>query len=309
MGETPSVDALDGLTGLVELLCSVGGMAVTSEQGAQAIFDSGFDRVDVSVKRRPLFQVYSVVNDAGILARNLQRSPDLVAKDIPLSLLWDKSSAAAAYAEACQGAEADFLIFAHQDVYLPDGWFRAFEDAVENLSRLHPEWAVAGLYGVTDDGKAVGHVWDSGQGGVWGQPFGAPVAVASIDELLLIIRRGAGVTFDPALPGFHLYGTDIVLTARNRRRTAYVLDVPAIHNSKRVRHLGQDYLAAYRYMVCKWRQQLPWPTVIVPLARRPWRLAIHRLRLRLKSALCTRRLGDRLKDPASKARELGFEPL
>lgn len=65
-----------------------------------------------------------------------------------------------------------------------------------------------------------------------------PVAIASLDELLLIIRRGANVGFDPELLRFHLYGTDVVLTAYSQGKSAYVMDIPAIHNSNAGRRIG-----------------------------------------------------------------------
>ena len=39
-----------------------------------------------------------------------------------------------------------------------------------------------------------------------------PPQVATLDELLLIVRRDSGLRFDPEL-GFHLYGADICLQA------------------------------------------------------------------------------------------------
>ncbi len=40
-----------------------------------------------------------------------------------------------------------------------------------------------------------------------------PARVATLDELLLIVKRDSGLRFDPAL-GFHLYGADICIQAR-----------------------------------------------------------------------------------------------
>ena len=39
-----------------------------------------------------------------------------------------------------------------------------------------------------------------------------PAQVATLDELLLIVKRDSGLRFDPEL-GFHLYGADICLQA------------------------------------------------------------------------------------------------
>jgi hypothetical protein len=259
------------------------------------------------MKTRHTFQIYTVVNDAATLARNLRSSPDIDTYDIPLSVLYNTASASAAYAMVMRDAYAEFLIFVHQDVYLPRGWFDKLEREIDWLSETDPEWAVAGLSGVRADGSRCAHVWDSSLGCICFGPFGNPVAVASLDELLLIVRRGANLSFDPELPGFHLYGTDIVLTAYSQGKSAYVVDVPAIHNSKRGRRLGPDYVKAYEFMVNKWRRQLPWPTVIHPLMNNRLRLALRRLRVRYKAIFRASTMFDPVPDPGAKARELGFE--
>ena len=259
------------------------------------------------MKTHHTFQIYSVVNDAATLARNLSSSPDIGIYDIPLSVLWNEASASAAYATAMRDAYAEFLIFAHQDVYLPRGWFDKVEREIGRLSEADPEWAVAGLAGVRADGSWCGHLWDSGLGRVDGRPFSNAVAVASLDELLLIVRRGANVSFDPKLPRFHLYGTDIVLTAYSQGKAAYVLDVPAIHNCKAGARIGQDYVEAYEFMVNKWRRKLPWPTLIHPLMDNRLRLAFRRLRVRYKAIFRASTMFGPVPDPAAKARALGFE--
>ena len=57
-----------------------------------------------------------------------------------------------------------------------------------------------------------------------------------------VIRRSCAHPFRLAhLPNFHLYGTDIVLTARSLGRTAYAAHMPVIHNS-RPKFLGRGYM-------------------------------------------------------------------
>jgi hypothetical protein len=259
------------------------------------------------MKTRHTFQIYSVVDDAATLACNLRSSPDIGTYDIPLSVLWNEASASAAYATMMRDASAEFLIFAHQDVYLPRGWFDKLEREIDRLSETDPEWAVAGLAAVRADGSWCGHLWDSGLDRLFGGPFSKPVAVASLDEFLLIVRRGANVSFDPELPRFHLYGTDIVLTAYSQGKSAYVVDVPAIHNCYPGRRLGPDYVEAYEFMVNKWHRQLPWPTLIHPLTNNRLRLALRRLRVRYKAIFRASTMFGPVPDPAAKARELGFE--
>jgi hypothetical protein len=255
------------------------------------------------------FHLYCVANDAGVLARDLQNSPEIAGRSVPLSVLWNAASASSAYARAVDGADADYLVFAHQDIYFPRGWFDRLTGVLDRLSRNDDKWAVAGLFGVTHGGRLVGHVWDSGLGRVCGAPFAEPVRAASLDEIVLIVRRAANVRFDPELPCFHLYGADIVLTAEASGETAYVIDLPAIHNAKPVRRLGPDYIAAYRFMVRKWRHRLPWPTVILPLTESPTLLAVRRLSIWYRAVFRASTLSNQLPDPASKARELGFETL
>jgi len=255
----------------------------------------------------PRFHVYSVANDANVLARDLQSSPDIAGGAVPLSVLWNEVSASAAYARALANATADFLIFVHQDIYLPRHWFDRLGRFVEQLNSIDEQWAVAGSLGVTHSGQFVGHMWDSGLGCVCGAPFIEPTRAASFDEIVLIVRRSANIGFDPALPGFHFYGTDIVLNAEARGKTAYVLHLPLVHNTKPLCRLGSDYAESYRFMVRKWHDRLPWPTVIVPLTKKRRTLAIRRLRVRYKGLFRASLLGAPLPDPAAKAHALGYD--
>ena len=133
-----------------------------------------------------------------------------------------------------------------------------------------------------------------------------PQEVVSLDEIVLIVRRASGVNFDPALPSFHLYGTDIVLEARKLGMKSYVVDLPVIHNAKPVVRLDRSYISAYNFMVRKWKPLLPWPTVIVELSRNPLILMLRRLRIRYKAIFRASTLNASLERPDIKARELGF---
>ena len=131
--------------------------------------------------------------------------------------------------------------------------------------------------------------------------------MSSVDELVIILRRKSGLRFDEKLPGFHLYGADIVQTALARRLGAYVIDAPVVHNDKRVKDLGREYGNAYRYLQRKWRERLPIPTTIAPITR--WGVPLWRVRMR--DWVMRRRKGVRydelLPDPVDIARRLGYE--
>ncbi|TYO61103.1 hypothetical protein FXV83_40065 [Bradyrhizobium hipponense] len=251
-------------------------------------------------------QVFCVANGQTVLARNLQRSPEIANGRIPVSIVWGATAASAAYHDAIAGAQADIVVFSHQDVYFPEGWFARLQVICEKLSLADPSWAVAGLSGMASDGTYLGHLWDSGLGTVCGGPFGRPRDVASLDEAVLIVRRASGALFDPMLPSFHLYGTDIVLEAQKAGMRSYVIDLPVIHNSKATVCLDRTYVAAYHFMVRKWTAVLPWPTVIVELTRNPLPLLLRRMRLRYKGIVRASTLHPTFEYPELKARELGF---
>lgn len=258
---------------------------------------------------RHSIHVCCVANQQTTLARDLRRSPEIADGRVPVSIIWNASAASAAYCEAASRIDASILVFAHQDVFFPDGWFARLNATCQRLDSLDPSWAVAGLCGMTRDGRFIGHLWDAGLGALCGGPFDPPQCVESLDEVVLIVRRESGILFDPKLPSFHLYGTDIVLEAQKAGKRSYAVDLPVIHNSKPSVELDHTYLAAYRFMVRKWKALLPWPTIIVPLTRNPWPLLLRRMRLRYKALLRASTLHPRLECPETKARELGFPNL
>jgi hypothetical protein len=251
--------------------------------------------------------LYCVSNNQSTLERDLLRSPDVTAESVQVTVIRGATAASAAYHDAIGVANADVLVFAHQDIYFPKGWFDGLRSVCERLSSIDPDWAVAGLFGIASDDRLVGHLWDSAIGQVCGAAFNDPQIVKSLDEVVLILRRASGISFDPALPSFHLYGTDVVLRARAAGKRSYVIDLPVIHNAKPVVRLDDHYVAAYRFMVRKWRALLPWPTVIVPLTRNPLRLQLRSLRIRYKGVFRASTLHPQLDRPDVKARELGFD--
>jgi hypothetical protein len=251
------------------------------------------------------------------LAADLASSPEIKNGKIGLTVLWDKDSAAGAYSHAAKTATAGILVFAHCDVYFPQGWFDRLAWEVNRLSSLDQDWAVAGISSLTSTGELVGRVFDTSlepvfpkTAGLFGKALTLPLRIVSADELVLIVRRDAGVSFDPSLPEFHLYGTDIILEAERMGMRAYGLDMPLIHNAKAQLRLGPDYVRAYRYMVRKWRNRLPVPTTCGPLTAKPLALAIRRLRIRYGAAFRAPLYStQRLMDPCLKSEELGLERM
>jgi hypothetical protein len=204
-----------------------------------------------------MLDLIAAVNDDAILAANLDRSPLLGRPGVTMHLRRGFPSATLAYRDAMRDCHSDTLVFAHQDVYLPAAWEDQLMGSIAQLERADPQWAVLGVYGVRPGGAQVGCVWSSGLDAMFGAAFDAPVAVHSIDEVLIVLKRSSGVEFDAGLPGFHLYATDLVQTALSLGRQAYVIFAPVVHNSRPSLYLGPDYFEAYRHVARKWKHRLP----------------------------------------------------
>jgi len=205
------------------------------------------------------------VNQPGILAANLAASPALMARPDRLTVMRDQPSASVAYNRGLDQTEADYVVFAHQDVYLPQGWDVTLARALHDLEARDPTWAVAGLIGRTPGGAVHGRVWSTGLVREVGDPTGLPVPVTCVDELLIVLKRASGLRFDPALPSFHLYGTDIVQMARAAGHSAYAIHAPVVHNSRPVQSLKGGFDVSYAYLQQKLAADLPVQTLIATI--------------------------------------------
>jgi len=138
------------------------------------------------------------------------------------------------YAEAAAAAKHDLVFFVHQDLYLPYGWEEKLFQSLAQLERLDPQWGVLGAVGAVSmesqdpDGPKVlrGH---------WCDPHGyhrllpLPAEVEALDEQWLGMRLSRGPAFDRDLPGFHCYGIDLSLTAREAGMKSYAIDAFVWH--------------------------------------------------------------------------------
>ncbi len=133
------------------------------------------------------------------------------------------------YAQAAEEAGNDLVFFVHQDLYLPPGWEERLFLALEELEATDPRWGVIGAVGALAMGpqeldrpkELRGH---------WCDPHGyhrlgpLPSEVQALDEQWLGVRLSRGPAFDPDLPGFHCYGIDLSLTAREGGMKSYAID-------------------------------------------------------------------------------------
>jgi SAM-dependent methyltransferase len=189
------------------------------------------------------------VNDDDQLNSNLLRSPCLwPGSPHEILIFRNQRSAADGFNAGLKEAANDLVVLVHQDMYLPLGWDRRFIRQVEHAEREYGSVGVLGVFGVTyrGNGEPVHHgrvvdrfrLLDDGEH--------LPAAVDGLDEIVLALRRESGLRADPAL-GFHLYGTDLCLSAAAAGLTNVAVDALAFHNSlfgdlDRSFHLARDTL-------------------------------------------------------------------
>ena len=212
------------------------------------------------------FTVACASNNDAILTANLARSP-MFQTGVPLHLERNAPTAAIAYNRALDATSAPIVVFAHHDVYLPKGWETTLAARLAEVQTADPDWALFGAFGVGLDHSHIGPVWSSSIGQIVGRVPMQPTRVQSYDELLIVLRRDAGIRFDDAAPGWHMYGTDIVQTARARGLHAYAGALPTIHNDRYHEALRNDFVECYQFMRRKWRADLPLRTPIIKISR------------------------------------------
>ena len=208
------------------------------------------------------------VSQPAVLAQRLLASPCVRAGRLTVTARAGCTSAAQAFnaaldqASAIGGERPAWLLWAHQDVYLPEGWSQRFLAALAAAeTRLGP-LAVVGVYGVQGTGGLAvraGHVLHRGE--LLKEPTALPCLVDSLDELLFAVRTDSGLRLDPAL-GFDFYATDLVLQAQARGLQCAALDAFCEHWSATPGRnvpaaVGERIIRSAAVFERKWQHRLP----------------------------------------------------
>ena len=102
------------------------------------------------------FAILCASNKETVIRDNLMQSPLLISGKVRFDVINDPYSASKAYNRLIEKAGEKILIFAHQDVYFPDGW----EDKLlEQIGKLPDNWGVLGVVGVDLSGSYGGRCW------------------------------------------------------------------------------------------------------------------------------------------------------
>lgn len=148
------------------------------------------------------------------------------------------------YARSQAVAQNDLLVYIHPDVILPEEWYDGFMQKLDAIEAKDPNWGVLGTAGVSLDwtphqarrelppGERVPRVASCISDCITTYKTGVDsLPVQSLDESLLVLRRNASLSFDRKLPGFDLYGMDIVMDARKAGMVSYLLNIPIKHKT------------------------------------------------------------------------------
>ncbi len=197
------------------------------------------------------------VSDETVLHGNLLRSPCLgpgTAHEV--ILLRNCTSAGDGLNEGIRRAQNEIVVCVHQDVYLPRGWPQRFLAQYRRAEAAFGRVGVAGVFGVSRDGTtavAAGRVVDRDR--LVGSGGSCPAPVEALDELLLAVPRDTPLRFDPSL-GFHLYGADLCVAAREAGLAVAALDAVCFHHSPGV-GLPESFWATADRFRAKWSHRLP----------------------------------------------------
>lgn len=221
-----------------------------------------------------------VVNKSGnpsVFEKNFAASPCL-GKIRPDRIIAQEGfpSASIGYNDAIDKAETDLIVFAHQDVYFPKDWLADLDRSLKMLEELDPEWGVLGCSGVDNQGLFAAYLYSVGLG-IIGKPFVQPIAVDTLDEFILISRKSSNLRFDPSLPHFHFYGTDICMSARKAKKNCYAISAFSVHNTSHG-PLAPDFFRCYWPVKRKWKEYLPIQTPCIRITRWNEDLIIRRFK-------------------------------
>lgn len=142
----------------------------------------------------------------------------------------NRADAYVAANEFLQVARAPRILLCHQDIVLLDDGRTRLDEALDELDRIDPAWAVAGNAGMCENGWPVTCLSEPNlPRNVYGGPL--PHRIVSLDENFLVVRRIANLALSRDLGGFHHYGSDLCLIADVLGWNSYVIDFLLRHNS------------------------------------------------------------------------------
>jgi len=192
-----------------------------------------------------MISVVCVYNNERILKDALLKSLENQTVEFELITLDNRdgrySSAAEALNSGGKKANGDYIMFAHQDMWLySESWLEEAERILESI----PDLGVAGVAGMSEKGRTKDErrkgCFDVFDDRVYGQEGSLyvqrPEEVQTLDECLLIVPGSVfgKLEFDAAVfDGWHCYGADYCLSVKQLGLKAYVIPALCCHSCLR----------------------------------------------------------------------------
>lgn len=206
----------------------------------------------------------SCVSRLEVARECLLASPCLGPGGHRLVMHWNCGSAAHAVNSVLDSRPTQrWLVWAHQDVFLPAQWDAQFLSALDHAESQLGPLEVVGLYGLAGSGTGAtraGHVLDRGR--LLKESQALPCLVDSLDELLFAVKADTSLRLDPQLK-FDFYATDLVLQAQAQGKQCAVVDAFCEHwsdtpyNGEASESLARRIAASGAVFESKWRHRLP----------------------------------------------------
>ena len=211
-----------------------------------------------------MISIICVYNNKDILENNLLRSIESQTADYELILLDNREhqfpSAAKALNHGGTKANSDYILFSHQDIYLPDPhWLEETEGYLNSI----PDLGIAGVAGMIagghcnkERGRNIIQHGRSLETWSWGRPIAKPEPVQTLDECLFIIPKKIFDVYpldEDTCTHWDLYAVDYCLSIRaDMGLVAYVLPMMVHHRS--IGHKSDKYFITMRRVLNKHRQ-------------------------------------------------------
>jgi len=243
-----------------------------------------------------MITVVSVYNNQKILEECLLKGLSSQNQDYQLVLIDNSQkefkSASAALNYAVDQVQGEYIVFAHQDVYLKSDRF------LQNLVKIMDSLEKVGVAGIA--GKSITErdiISNSTEGNPprkIGRPFSTPLPVQTVDECLFVIPQSRFQlnNFDEEVcDGWHLYAVDYCLSIANYGFGTYLIPLE-VHHQSRGQSFTREYYTILRRLIQKHGRDHPrihtttenwstsWPLSLqIYLKRLRWALVLLKNRL------------------------------
>ena len=195
------------------------------------------ERINAKLAKRPTVSFVVPVTNPLQFELNIARSPGVAEMEAEIVQVRGAVSAADAYEQGRQQVSGEWIVYCHQDIYLPEGAGTAILSElalVDDARKREQIIGVIGLAALTPERLASGGTQFSGTiiDRISRLDYEPTDNAISIDESMIILHRDCVHAIDPDL-GWHFWATDLVLSAMRRTQVppCKVISVPVFHNS------------------------------------------------------------------------------